>query len=81
MADTNIGSGQGSVSYEVHNSSSSPALLSRVSRFIRQQQQNGFAGTQMLLAEWRNVPQAGQMDDMVNIHSISFELAIITAPV
>lgn len=64
-ADTNIRSGQGNVSYEVHDVSSSPALLSRVNRFIRQQERNSFAGTWMLLVEWRNVPQSGQASSIV----------------
>ena len=65
LADTNIGSGRGNVSYEVHTLSTSPDLLSRVNSFIRQQKRNKFAGTWMLVAEWRNVPQSGQADSMV----------------
>ena len=64
-ADTNIGNGQGSVSYEVHNSSTNSRQLSRVNNFIRQQMQNKFAGNWMLVAEWRNVPQSGQTHTIV----------------
>ena len=64
-ANTNIGSGRGHVSYEVHNASTSPVQLSRVNSFIRQQKQNTFAGTWMLVAEWRNVPQSGQANSIV----------------
>lgn len=64
-ADTNIAAGQGQVSYEVHNDSTSPNLLSRVNSFIHQQKQNSFAGTWMLVVEWRDVPQSGQANSMV----------------
>lgn len=49
----------GSVSYEVHTNSSSLPLLHRVSKYIRQQQQNNFAGIWMLVAEWNSVPSQG----------------------
>ena len=62
-ADTNIASGRGQVSYEVHTNSTSPAQLSRVNSFIRQQKQSSFAGTWMLVAEWKDVPQSGQSDN------------------
>lgn len=66
-ADTSISSGQGHVYYEVHNSSTSPTQLSRVNSFIRQQKQITFAGTWMLVAEWRNVPQSGQSNSVVRV--------------
>ena len=53
---TVIGDGSGSVSYEVHSHSS---LLGRVNKFIRQTEQSTFAGTWMLVAEWKNVSQPG----------------------
>jgi hypothetical protein len=43
------------VSYEVHSISSNPKMLSQVSRFIRQENENSFAGTWMLLTEWNYV--------------------------
>lgn len=55
---TLIGNGNGSVSYEVHNTSN---LLGRVNKFIRQTEQSTFAGTWMLVAEWRNVSQPGHL--------------------
>lgn len=73
MADTNIGSGQGNVSYEVHTISTSPGLLSRVNRFIRHQKQNMFAGTWMLVVEWRNVSQSAQAGGMVRAKVWSYK--------
>ena len=64
-ADINIANGQGNVSYEVHDISTSPGLLSRVSSFIRQQELNNFSGTWMLVAEWSDVPLSGQENSMV----------------
>ena len=55
----------GSVSYEVHSIDGHSSLLGRVNKFIRQTEQNTFAGTWMLLAEWRNVSQSG--NDLVHI--------------
>lgn len=51
----------GSVSYEVHNTSSHSSLLGRVNKFIRQTEQNTFAGTWMLVVEWKNVSQPGHL--------------------
>lgn len=65
-ANTNISNGQGSVSYEVHNVTSGPRQLSRVSSFIRQQKQNAFSGTWMLVVEWKDVPQSGGPSGMVS---------------
>lgn len=64
-ADANIASGRGEVSYEVHSDSTSPDQLSRVNNFIRQEKQNSFAGTWMLVVEWRDVPQSGQVNSVV----------------
>ena len=75
-ADTNIGSGQGGVSYELHNISTSPSLLSQVNSFIRKQKQNKFAGTWMLVAEWRNVPQSGQTNIMVGLIMLNIEIGL-----
>ncbi len=47
----------GEVSYEVHNNST--GLLSIVSNFIRQEENNAFVGTWMVVAEWRDIPQFG----------------------
>ena len=56
----------GSVSYEVHNTSSHSRLLGQVNKFIRQMKQNAFAGTWMLVAQWKNVSQPGRsMDSLV----------------
>ena len=65
MADTNIASGQGRVSYEVHNLSTDSIQLSRVNTFIRQQKQNTFSGNWMLVVEWNDVPQSGQANSRV----------------
>ena len=64
-ADINIGNGQGNVSYEVHNISTSRGQLSRVNSFISQQMQRKFAGTWMLVAEWNDVPLSGQANSIV----------------
>lgn len=69
-ADTNVASGKGNVSYEVHSAFRNPAVLSRVNKFIRKKEQNSFAGTWMLVVEWRNVPQPGQTSSLVRICSI-----------
>ena len=46
------------MSFEVHTSDSGTptALLTHVSTFIRQQLQNDFRGTWMLVAEWADAP-------------------------
>ena len=49
----------GSISYEIHTNTTSAALLSQVNQFIRNQQQNMFAGIWMLVAEWDSVPRYG----------------------
>ena len=66
-ADINIANGRGNVSYEVHDISTSPGLLSHVSSFIRQQELNNFAGTWMLVAEWSDVPLSGQENSIVRM--------------
>lgn len=65
-ANTNIASGTGRVSYEVHNITTSPSLLSQVNRYIQQSTQHRFYGTWMLVAEWENVPQSGQSTSLVH---------------
>ena len=67
-ANANI-TGTGSVSYEVHNSTTSSNLLNQVSRFVRQQKQSTFAGIWMLLAKWNNVPQFGQSNGNVSVNN------------
>ena len=64
-ANANIASGQGNVSYEVHNATTGARQLSKVNSFIRRQKQNAFSGTWMLVAEWKDVPQSGQASSMV----------------
>ena len=56
----------GSVSYELHTNTTSPSLLHRVSKFIRQREQNSFAGTWMLVADWNSIPSPGNMS--FNMH-------------
>ena len=63
--DTIIESGRGNVSYEVHDATIPSGLLNRVNKFIRQKEQNSFAGTWMLVAEWKNVSQPGQANSGV----------------
>lgn len=63
---TVIVDGTGSVTYEVHNTDVDSSLLSQVNKFIRQTEQTTFAGTWMLVAEWRNVSQPGLMNSLVN---------------
>jgi hypothetical protein len=59
--------GNGSVSYEVHNISSHSSLLDRVNKFIRQTEST-FAGTWMLVAEWKSVSQPGHwMSSLVHM--------------
>ena len=64
-SNTNIASGTGTVSYEVHNMTTSPGLLSKVNKYIQQSEQVRFAGTWMLVVEWNDVPQSGQTNGMV----------------
>lgn len=47
------------MSYEVHTVGSSPALLNYVSKFVRRKTGGEFAGMWMVVAEWRDVPEAG----------------------
>ena len=49
----------GSISFEIHTTTTSPDLLSQVNQFIRNQQQSMFAGIWMLIAKWDNVPRFG----------------------
>lgn len=64
-SNTNIATGVGRVSYEVHNSSTSPTLLSKVNRYVQQSMQFKFNGIWMLVAEWNGVPQSGQSTTVV----------------
>ena len=64
-ANTNIASGTGRVSYEVHDMTTSSGLLSKVNRHIQQNMQVRFSGTWMLVVEWNSVPQFGQSTGMV----------------
>ena len=58
-ANASASGGTGTGLYEVHTVASSPALLSKVSSFIRQQKHSRFAGTWMMVAEWTNILQPG----------------------
>ena len=49
----------GSVSYELHTNRTSLLLLHKVSKYIRQREQNNFAGIWMLVAEWNSIPSPG----------------------
>ncbi len=51
----------GSVSYEVHTNKTSLSLLHRVSKYIRQREQNEFSGTWMLVAEWNRIESPGRL--------------------
>ena len=53
--------GDGSVAFEVHDINSHSNFLGRVNKFIRQAEQNTFAGTWMLVVEWKNVSQPGDL--------------------
>ncbi len=51
----------GSVSYEIHTNETSIVLLNRVSKYIRQKEQNQFYGIWMLVVEWKSVPNPGML--------------------
>ena len=53
--DNGISNGIGSVSYQVHDSTTES--LNWVSSYISQHQQIRFTGNWMLVAEWSNVPK------------------------
>ena len=65
--DVNIDNpdGVGSISYEVHTSTSGGTLLQRVSSFISEEEGLQFSGTWMLVAEWYMVPQFNQSTNVV----------------
>ena len=67
VADTNIATGTGNVSYEVHNTTTSPGLLSRVNSYVQEIKHSRFSGTWMLVTEWNTVPQSGQSTSRVLI--------------
>jgi len=67
LTDTNVASGTGNVTYQVHTNTSSQALLNDVSKYIRQSKENFFSGTWMLAVQWENVPQTGQPTSLVSI--------------
>ena len=54
------------ISYEVHTITSNPSILSRVSKFIRQQKENSFAGRWMMVAEWKNNTLSSQSNGYVS---------------
>ena len=53
-SDTRI---SGEILYEVHADTSRSESLNAVSQFIRHDHNNRFAGTWMLVTEWREVPE------------------------
>ena len=53
---------EGKISYEVHNANT--GLISTVSNFVRQTQQNNFNGTWMLVAEWSDVLPFGSTSEV-----------------
>ena len=55
----------GSVSYEFHTNITSLSLLNKVSKYIRQQEQNYFSGIWMLVAEWNAIPPPGTCNTIV----------------
>lgn len=61
-----ISGSTGMISYEIHTPTSSPALLSAVDSFIHKKEDNKFAGTWMLVTEWRDVLQSGQSTSLVS---------------
>lgn len=65
-SNTNIATGVGRVSYEVHNTTTSPTLLSRVNRYVQKSLRSKFNGIWMLVAEWNGVPQSGQSTSLVS---------------
>lgn len=64
-SNANIATGVGRVYYEVHNTTTSPTLLSKVNRYIQQSTQAKFNGVWMLVVEWNSVPQSGQSTSVV----------------
>ena len=65
-ADNDVTQVDSSASYEVHNVSTSPILLTQVSIFISQQNQVNFTGTWMIVAEWFQVAQTGGSANIVS---------------
>ena len=65
-ADNDVTQVNSSASYEVHNDSISPVLLTQVSIFISQQHQVNFTGTWMIVAEWFQVAQSGGSANIVS---------------
>ncbi len=64
---TNIlSTGTANVSYEVHTLNTSPELLNRVGKIIRRKTGSGFAGTWMVVAEWREVTEVGGVTSLVS---------------
>ena len=51
----------GSVSYEFHTNKTSLPLLNKVSKYIRQREQNHFSGTWMLVVDWNAIPPPGKV--------------------
>lgn len=50
----------GEILYEVHTNATSLGMLNMVSKYIRQEERNRFAGTWMVVAKWNEVPLPGE---------------------
>ena len=77
-SNIDIEGGTGMVSYEVHNMTTSPGLLSKVNRHIQQSMQVRFSGIWMLVVEWNDVPQFGQTTGMVYYNVILYKYYIFS---
>ena len=64
-ADNDITSGQGQVSYEVHDIPTEG--MEWVGTFVSQQVQTSFSPSWMMVAEWKEVPEFGSLlEDVSN---------------
>ena len=66
FSDIDTSYGTGIIRYEVHTLSQSPTVLAEVSRIINEHTGEAFAGSWLLLAEWRNVPEYGRSQRIVS---------------
>ena len=71
-----MASGTGNVTYQVHTNTSSQALLNKVSKYIRQSEENAFSGTWMLAIQWENVPRTGQSTSLVRLQFMLLTISI-----
>ena len=61
---------QGQVSYEVHTTDTSAAVLSQVSKFLEEVQEVEFTGLWMVLAQWSDVPSQQLLELLLDTGSI-----------